>query len=75
MVPLPKNRFQAAGQAERDVAQLAEDVAEVCPHDVWRQVSGWSVTRIVSALIVASACVRLDEPIRRQAARAVEGMS
>lgn len=72
MIPTPKCRHQAAFQAEQDVARLAEDVAELDPTDVWAAVASWRPERIVSALVIAAACVDPDRSVREQAYRAVE---
>lgn len=68
MIPMPKNRYQAARVAMDDAITLICDVRDIDPADVWAQVSSWSPTRIVSCLIALAAAHPDDKPLEESLA-------
>ncbi|UCZ88617.1 hypothetical protein [Gordonia sp. WA4-43] len=62
-IPYPRNAYQAAGQAARDVDRITCDVRDLDPADVWREVSRWTPTRLAAAFIAACAARDINRDI------------
>lgn len=65
-IEVPRLPGQAANQAIRDVSQLAEDVRECDPTDVWREIQSWSLARITTALVAACAAIDPDQSLTKR---------
>ena len=64
-IPCPRNKFQAAGQAIRDVQQISCDLRDIDPGEVWSTIEQWPATRILTALVVACAAINPDHTERQ----------
>ncbi|MGC5249568.1 DUF7368 family protein [Gordonia sp. DT219] len=64
-VPIPKQPHQASGRAIQDVMELACDIRDVDPAQWWATVEQWTPTRIMMALLAASAAIDPDKTERQ----------
>lgn len=62
-IPLPAEPYQAVGQGMRDADQLTLDVRDLDPHDVWREMSRWTPTRLAVCCLTLAAARDRDAAI------------